>query len=833
MSAAQGIGLGGAVVGGLIGSYFGPGGMMIGASLGMTVGSMVGGMLFPPKVPGQFGPRLNDRTIQTSTYGGPIPIGYGVMRIAGNVIWSTDILESAHTESVSAGGKGGGPRQEQTTYSYSISLAIGLCEGPIIGIRKIWTDGELFYDLTNPSPGINCPIRIYTGTETQTADAAIEADKGSGNVPGFRGLAYVVFDGLQLARWGNRVPNFEFEVVFNGSLSATTIATTNGNTTRGIAIDPGSGLVWAAQDNGANGGAVNVYEPVNMTLVQSFTAKSPSFLCYQPAYVTIESGLPVVKSARMWAGGYYPEILGGRVTSIEIETGVKAEYDVVVWKTPSHILFCPFAKYFPHVWVGCTDVTGAVLRIYLTDGTVEDLTPNIAGGLYSINDWVFGNGYVYLLDGRHKLLKLDRDAVIVASVQPYGVVQSAVSRVCYNPDEDCLYVSFETATGNGIYAVKKFDADLNTIWTKTFDANHVVREVVFHEGIGHVWIIVHDLTLGAGLNVAYRVNLSTGATVETIVSDVTGSGIVWAEAYPWSEFLVATDAAAPGRVLKIPLVEAATPSAPTLQSIVSDLSDRAGLGASEIDITGLSGTVKGYLVGQRMPVRGAVEPLQRAYFFDAVESDSKAKFVARGGASVVTIENDDVAAHVRDSALPAPAEQTRTQEVDLPNQLDVVYVDDALHYKTNTQYARRLTGSSEEKSTLEVPIVLSATKGKQVADVLLHDAWMERDKYVLLVTRKYLKLDPADPITYTDASGAAISLRIVAVKYSLPGLVRLECVAEDASIYTFANAGAEGSPLSESVPLIAPTMLTLLDIPMVQDADDDLGVYVAAGPFYE
>ncbi|GAG96254.1 unnamed protein product, partial [marine sediment metagenome] len=58
--------------------------------------------------------------------------------------------------------------------------------------------------------GLN--FTLYEGNETQIADATIEADIGAGNVPGFRGLCYIVFDTFPLALFGNRIPNFSFDV---------------------------------------------------------------------------------------------------------------------------------------------------------------------------------------------------------------------------------------------------------------------------------------------------------------------------------------------------------------------------------------------------------------------------------------------------------------------------------------------------------------------------------------------------------------------------------------------------------------------------------------------
>ena len=114
-----------------------------GAMIGMQIGSMAAGALTRVKLPtqakGRKTARLADLRGQTSSYGGNIPKLYGTMRIAGNVIWSTDIKE-VKVESTQNGGKGGGGRTSQTSinYEYYITLAIALCEGEIDEIIRVW-----------------------------------------------------------------------------------------------------------------------------------------------------------------------------------------------------------------------------------------------------------------------------------------------------------------------------------------------------------------------------------------------------------------------------------------------------------------------------------------------------------------------------------------------------------------------------------------------------------------------------------------------------------------------------------------------------------------------
>lgn len=66
-------------------------------------------------------------------------------------------------------------------------------------------------------------ISIYTGSESQTADPLIEASEGSGQVPGFRGWAYIVMERFNITNFGNRIPHFLFQVQADASGAISTI----------------------------------------------------------------------------------------------------------------------------------------------------------------------------------------------------------------------------------------------------------------------------------------------------------------------------------------------------------------------------------------------------------------------------------------------------------------------------------------------------------------------------------------------------------------------------------------------------------------------------------
>ncbi len=196
-------------------------GTAIGGPLGGAIGAIAGqqidqNILFPP--PDREGPRLKELDVQTSSYGTQVPKLFGKMRVAGTVIWATDLQESSSTD---GGGKG---QPDVTTYSYSASLAVALSSRPIQSVGRIWADGNLLRGVAGDFK-VSTEFRLYTGHEDQPVDPLIAADTDVDATPAYRGLAYAVFENLDLTNSGNRIPSLTFEVIADsGAVGFETIA---------------------------------------------------------------------------------------------------------------------------------------------------------------------------------------------------------------------------------------------------------------------------------------------------------------------------------------------------------------------------------------------------------------------------------------------------------------------------------------------------------------------------------------------------------------------------------------------------------------------------------
>lgn len=180
-------------------AFLGP----LGGILGTVVGGTVDRMILGGGRPREVG-RIANPVVQTSSYGEPIPLVHGRMRVAGNLIWTTGLKESTQRS-------GGGKRGPATsTYQYSASFAVLLAGRAISGIGRVWADGRL---IRNAAGEWLVPVvmRLHAGSMAQAPDPLIAAAEGA--APAYRGRAYAVFEDLPLADYGNRIPNLSFEII--------------------------------------------------------------------------------------------------------------------------------------------------------------------------------------------------------------------------------------------------------------------------------------------------------------------------------------------------------------------------------------------------------------------------------------------------------------------------------------------------------------------------------------------------------------------------------------------------------------------------------------------
>lgn len=147
--------------------------------------------------------KISNFTVTTAEYGSAVPEVFGTTRRSGNVIYYDDFTAHEHRESHKAG-KGGRKKTVSITYTYTVATILGLCEGPINGIGKVWV-GKSVYDYPNDDIGLTC----WTGTDTQQPWAYVQGKHPDKALP-YKGLAYMA--GVVDLGDNATFPTYNFEI---------------------------------------------------------------------------------------------------------------------------------------------------------------------------------------------------------------------------------------------------------------------------------------------------------------------------------------------------------------------------------------------------------------------------------------------------------------------------------------------------------------------------------------------------------------------------------------------------------------------------------------------
>jgi hypothetical protein len=767
------------VAGAVVGAYFGN------PALGFAIGSAIGGAVDPATTKAQ-GPRLNDLRVQGSAYGAPIPRPYGAMRLAGQVVWSGGIREHQETESQSSKG---GPQVETTSYTYTASFAVQLCAGPIGGVRRIWADARLIWSAASDQPlasalasgAIGEKITLYPGTADQAADPIIEADKGVGATPAYRHRALLVFEDLDLAPYGNRIPNIEAEVV---SAAA--------GVTASAWIRPAAdtfGLAYCFPlrffDDGARASVLYPYRFFNQ----------PHIINRSELLAVPDPAVPGSEIIRERAYRWRELPSGFRIAGVGAADG---ETVPLLAPPGSGGIFGLL-----YDWEG----------VYYSGGVLLD---NQGAGR-----WRWRDGWLAISHGTGVYVCRPTVGPVLASPADFsfsGLAQAPVSYPCGTGLQDCEiaqgYVWLLYGTAGGALELARAalpDGALEILHSEAWPGSQ--RRLA--RAAGALYILesvsgllhVHSAATGARER---TISLGSNPWRSVQLMAVHGSQVfVW-----WYDSNLNTSPPGFTRFQ----IDAYPAEGAAVGDIVAALCAEVGVPAVTSALAGRS--VPGYVRTRPMSVRAALEPLQQAYWFDLVPRGAQLVAVARGGAPVATLTAEEYVAGQR-------PELSRVGDLELPRRVVVIYRARSRQYQEGSQQHQRLTGASQAESVVELPLALDDPAAAQIAEVLLRQAWIEREGLRLQLGPAHLALEPADRLTLPLAAGA-YTVRLTGV--ALQPMLRLECEAavEQATIYTPVSQGAAIDTLGDTVLARGPTALEMIDGPLLRDSDPD-GVLYAAG----
>ncbi|WP_292017776.1 MULTISPECIES: phage tail protein [unclassified Megasphaera] len=149
------------------------------------------------------GNKIADFTVSTAEYGAPVPEILGTTRVSGNVIYYDDFTAHEHRQTQRSG-KGGHSKTVTVSYTYTVAAVLGLCEGPVSGIKRVWVGKDIY---NYPNDAIQ--LTLWKGTQDQKPWAYVTGKHPDKALP-YTGLAYMA--GIIDLGDSGSMPNYNFEV---------------------------------------------------------------------------------------------------------------------------------------------------------------------------------------------------------------------------------------------------------------------------------------------------------------------------------------------------------------------------------------------------------------------------------------------------------------------------------------------------------------------------------------------------------------------------------------------------------------------------------------------
>jgi hypothetical protein len=859
------------VAGAAIGTLFGA------PQLGYILGGMVGNALFG-ETQKNVGPRLTDLKVQSNTNGTPIPDIWGTQAVYGQLIWSSGFIIEEHHEKQ---GKGMGPSVENDYQTAKISFALALGYGPL-QMRRAWFNEKLSIDYSGTSTvtgDLAKYVTFYSGSEDQQPDPTIQQYVGAPRCPAFAGISYILVKDLPLADFGNQIPQVKVEVTKTLSNIASSSYTYHevpytASVNTELFINPINNDIVSI--NSISGGcAVSIIDPITYAVKNTATlpfstvtfrntandisklavtkngkivfhsrsdsnkSRFVSINLEDLTYDMVDSGdysgtsdpflsLKTLNVNNVLEMMMIPDDLG-KINYFAFNSSIIADqvivgsisfpnnlscsaqaYQLLSTKTEGLNFHCGDGKgsfYFPSYGKSGANIDRTKVYVNkISNGILSEAAVNIENNPFinfyiesikydKLNDKIFVTTY---LDGAGavnltystKLYRIDAKTMSVDSIVPLDIPNYFVSPMMNFDLTNRKLIGFAldkvSGSASGYFITIGMD-DLN-INKSQFITSNISNFKMRYTPNGSVYNKSEDSYLyasnnGSGTQYALVVNKGMRLALGT---------------YP-------------------------------LSNLISELCLKSGMTLDQIDTSDLNGIdVRGFLRASQTSARSLIETLALLYNFDGLESNKKIRFNKRGKAPIATIYEDDLGARFFQSNQgnydQAIFRTQRTSEIELPRTVNILYYDLQKDYAQNTQEARRFVNTTSNTMTVEAPAVFTADEAMQIAKRVLYQTWVSREKFQWETNLDFVELEPGD-VVVIDRGTVKHTIRIVK-KDESQGIIKFEGEAEEVSLYIQDGAkGSQGQVSTQTVAVTSETDLYLLDLPIFDISDNNIGVY--------
>jgi len=786
----------GTAVGGLVGAFFGS------PQIGMAIGGLIGGWISPTQVNG---PRPGDGANQSSADGQPIAWILGTAGwVQGNISQKSERRIVKKTDD----GKGSGT--EVNTYEAHQDFLILICESSetrnslMAGCLMVRIDGKVVYDMR---PESNFTVEnskflrnhtFYNGNEAQLPDPTMEAITGVGRTLPYRGVFTIVCRDINLAPYGDRIPQYEFVMVGAGEVLT--------ETTTELLLPDYSDFVnapWPLAD-----------EESRYTLSGYRSTKDGGTVTFTGD--TIQSIIDQAAAAYTFYGSTPNKFLGySHASDFAVESSGISTYvpqDSVLDNVELVLVYNDFApsdyldvERFPGAKDSiCPGADGSKFTI-IRDGSLQKYFA-VASAEYSAlrgNGTCGANAFPAIAGLEPLLIKARRTTRPPSNELGDPCV---LGKPTILPDNDGFLIDCA-----GVVTPKPTIALVSTLGLLGLESE-------ITDTVGGVLKFI-QYQVGPTIHTDSPQNTEafwTAAYDAAVIAGTMPAGLVYPAGYP-----TGVSSAYEATYSTVDLVTDTL----TVAAAITRICGRSGVTAGQIDVTEMTDTLPGYPILQ--PYNGAdcLRPLMTAYTSFGSEYDGKVNFHKHGSATDLVVNPDDFIEGSDDTE-----EDTRNQPVEYPRLFSVRAIDPTMDYTVRPQTERRLSPDVRAlgESSIDLSVVLAPEASRELAAIGMKVQWARQQGEV-----KFSVPFATETTTYLEmVPGATFSLynkRFVSERILLKdGEIEVHGKYDRQSAYT-----ADVTPIPALPPAQPPssiggvTLFAAMNLPRLRSQDNSPGMYMA------
>lgn len=781
----------------------------------MAIGGLIGGVIDPTVIEG---PHIGDGSNQSSAEGVPIPWIIGTGLVQGNIVQKSERREVKKEDD----GKGG---PVQVTYEAHQDFAIMICESSetrlstMLGVLMVRCNGKIVYDVR---PGKNFGaenakflenVTFYNGDEDQMPDPTLEAITGVGNTPAYRGVFLAVFRDINLTQYGDAIPTYEWVMVSDGTVTTSApilVSGTDGPTDSKAYY--GSHGAWTAIPHTSLGQDYRVaYGNGRWVLArQANSAWSPDLVTWTPGTMDPLAG---ILNDIAYGNGVFIAVGSGKFIARSTDDGVS--FSAVSPPVGLNAGFNCIA-YGDGRWVvggsGASD-------IYSDD---DGATWTAYGSLfpYRMNDVAYAGGQWVAVGG-------------AATIDNGKIIRSATAGPTWTTVLSGLASSAWLVCGDGAGLWVVICVDGSTFYSDddavSFTAGPAVGEAsaattLVHDGVNFVYCESNGFdestsrisATGESWSAQVNIGLEDITSASSRCDGLSGTPIPDAPGWYIDEN---------GNVVGCG-GETSTSTPVTVANAIARICARGDVPGSQIDVSEVDQTLLGYTITSEYTAADCLRPLLTAYSLYGSEYDQKIHFRKRGDDVDIVINPDDLIGEGDETD-----DMVRGQQKEYPRKVLLSYIDPDQDYATRQQARQALTPDvrSVGEQTLQVSVVMEYDDAARLADV-----FYKRTRAAVEGRRKlsvpygtttdcYLQLVAGEPVAY-DGKRYIVDQMLLE-----DGQINIDLAYDRQSAWTSDVSGIPAlPPTPPPSTLSGPTIFAVMNLPVLIDAHDKLGVYIAA-----